>query len=90
MRRRGDRAAAGATTTGSTAAGATTESRATADGPGMPVELSIDLVEASHAPDAPGLGRGFLFLLVLAIAGLVAGLLAGWATRYWVATWREN
>jgi Ca-activated chloride channel family protein len=57
---------------------------------GMPVELSIDLVDASHTPDAPGLGRGFLFLLVLAIAGLVAGVLAGWITRYWVATWREN
>ncbi|GLW33474.1 VWA domain-containing protein [Actinoplanes regularis] len=57
---------------------------------GMPVELSIDLVDASHVPDAPGLGRGFLFLLVLAIAGLLAGILAGWVTRYWVATWREN
>ncbi|MCW2136956.1 Ca-activated chloride channel family protein [Actinoplanes cyaneus] len=57
---------------------------------GMPVELSIDLVDASHTPDAPGLGRGFLFLLVLAIAGLLAGVLAGWITRYWVATWREN
>ncbi|MDR6325906.1 Ca-activated chloride channel family protein [Actinoplanes couchii] len=64
---------------------------ATAAGaPGMPVELSIDLVEASQAPDAPGLGRGFLLLFVLAIAGLVAGVLAGWLTRWWVATWREN
>jgi Ca-activated chloride channel family protein len=63
---------------------------AVAGGPGMPVELSIDLVDASHAPDAPGLGRGLVFLLVLAIAGLIAGILAGWATRYWVATWREN
>ncbi|AEV81549.1 Inter-alpha-trypsin inhibitor heavy chain H5 [Actinoplanes sp. SE50] len=57
---------------------------------GMPVELTIGLTGASHAPDAPGLGRGFLFLLVLAVAGLIAGILAGWATRYWVATWREN
>ncbi|MEV6350728.1 VWA domain-containing protein [Actinoplanes sp. NPDC051851] len=61
-----------------------------ASAPGMPVELSVDLVDASQAPDAPGLGRGFLFLFVLAIAGLVAGVLAGWITRYWVATWREN
>ncbi|MFC3993143.1 VWA domain-containing protein [Actinoplanes siamensis] len=61
-----------------------------ATAPGMPVELSIDLVDASHTPDAPGLGRGFLFLLVVAVAGLIAGILAGWITRYWVATWREN
>ncbi|GLY05554.1 MULTISPECIES: VWA domain-containing protein [Actinoplanes] len=58
--------------------------------PGMPLELSIDVVDASQAPDAPGLGRGFLLLFVLAIAGLVAGVLAGWLTRWWVATWREN
>ena len=62
----------------------------TAAGPGMPLELSIDVVEASSAPDAPGLGRGWLLLLVLGAAGLVAGVLAGWLTRWWVATWREN
>ncbi len=61
-----------------------------ANAPGMPIELSIDVVDASPAPDAPGLGRGFLLLLVLAVSGLVAGLLAGWLTRWWVATWREN
>lgn len=61
-----------------------------AGAPGMPVELSIDLVAASQAPDAPGLGRGWLLLFVLALAGLVAGVLAGWLTRWWVATWREN
>jgi len=58
--------------------------------PGMPIELSLDLVDASAAPDAPGLGRGWLLLLVLAVAGLIAGVLAGWLTRWWVATWREN
>lgn len=64
---------------------------ATAAGPpGMPLELSIGLVDASQAPDAPGLGRGWLLLFVLAIAGLIAGVLAGWLTRWWVATWREN
>jgi Ca-activated chloride channel family protein len=61
-----------------------------ATAPGMPLELSIDVVEASSAPDAPGLGRGWLLLLVLGAAGLVAGVLAGWLTRWWVATWREN
>lgn len=58
--------------------------------PGMPLELSVDLVPVSHTPDAPGLGRGWLLLLVLAAAGLVAGLLTGWLTRWWVATWRDN
>ncbi|GAA4972400.1 VWA domain-containing protein [Actinoplanes utahensis] len=58
--------------------------------PGMPVELSIDVVAASQAPDAPGLGRGWLLLFVLALAGLVAGVLAGWLTRWWVAKWGVN
>nr|WP_305784791.1 VWA domain-containing protein [Actinoplanes lichenis] len=57
--------------------------------PGMPLELTIGLTPASHAPDAPGLGRGFLLLLVLGLAGLIAGVLAGWLTRWWVATWRN-
>jgi Ca-activated chloride channel family protein len=58
--------------------------------PGMPIELCVDTVAASHAPDAPGLGRGWLLLLVLVVAGLIAGVLAGWLTRWWVAAWREN
>ncbi|MEU8240372.1 VWA domain-containing protein [Actinoplanes missouriensis] len=65
-------------------------SRTAAGAPGMPLELSIDLVDASQTPDAPGLGRGVLLLFVLAVAGLIAGVLAGWLTRWWVATWREN
>nr|WP_111649234.1 VWA domain-containing protein [Actinoplanes lutulentus] len=65
-------------------------SNTAAGAPGMPLELSIDLVDASQAPDAPGLGRGWLLLFVLAIAGLIAGVLAGWLTRWWVAKWREN
>jgi Ca-activated chloride channel homolog len=60
------------------------------DAPGMPIELSVATVAASHAPDAPGLGRGWLLLLVLVVAGLIAGILAGWLTRWWLATWREN
>jgi Ca-activated chloride channel family protein len=58
--------------------------------PGMPFELTVDVVAASPAPDAPGLGRGWLLLLVLTVAGLLAGVLAGWMTRWWVATWRTN
>jgi len=61
-----------------------------AQAPGMPIELTIDVVERSPAPNSPGLGRGWLLLGVLTVAGLVTGLLAGWLTRWWVATWREN
>lgn len=59
-------------------------------GPGMPFELTIDVVAASPASDAPGLGKGWLLLLVLTIAGLLTGVIAGWLTRWWVATWRTN
>jgi len=56
--------------------------------PGLPVELSLDLV---HSPDQPsdvaffGLGRGWWLLGLLAATGAVAGLLTGWAAR-----WRMN
>ncbi|MEU9824523.1 VWA domain-containing protein [Micromonospora chersina] len=58
--------------------------------PGMPVELTVDLVAASPAPAGPDLGRGWALLLLLTLAGLVTGLVAGLLTRWWVATWREN
>ncbi|MFD2766838.1 VWA domain-containing protein [Micromonospora eburnea] len=58
--------------------------------PGMPVELTVDVVAASPAPDGPDLGRGWTLLLLLTLAGLVTGLVAGLLTRWWVATWREN
>ncbi|MFG1674237.1 VWA domain-containing protein [Micromonospora sp. NPDC049282] len=58
--------------------------------PGMPVELTVDVVDASPAPDGPDLGRGWALLLLLTLAGLVTGLVAGLLTRWWVATWREN
>jgi Ca-activated chloride channel family protein len=63
---------------------------ADAAAPGMPFELTVDVVRASPAPDAPGLGRGWLLLIVLTVAGLVTGLLAGWLTRWWIARWRTN
>ena len=56
--------------------------------PGLPVELSIDLVPS---PDQPsdvafyGLGSGWWLLGALAAAGAVAGLLSGW-----IARWRLN
>ncbi|MFU8852981.1 VWA domain-containing protein [Micromonospora sp. SL1-18] len=58
--------------------------------PGMPLELTVDVVAASPAPDGPDLGRGWALLLLLTLAGLVTGLVAGLLTRWWVATWREN
>jgi Ca-activated chloride channel family protein len=61
-----------------------------AQAPGMPVELTIDVVAASPAPDSPGLGRGWVLLTLLTVAGLVTGLIAGWLTRWWVRTWRTN
>jgi Uncharacterized protein containing a von Willebrand factor type A (vWA) domain len=61
-----------------------------AQAPGMPIELTIDVVARSPAPNSPGLGRGWLLLGVLTVAGLLTGLLAGWLTRWWVATWRDN
>ncbi|MET8229948.1 VWA domain-containing protein [Micromonospora sp. NPDC005298] len=62
----------------------------TAATPGMPVELTIDVVAAAPAPNGPDLGRGWMLLVLLTVAGLLTGLLAGLLTRWWVATWREN
>ncbi|MEU1751477.1 VWA domain-containing protein [Micromonospora matsumotoense] len=58
--------------------------------PGMPVELTIDVVASSPAPAAPDLGRGWVLLLLLTLAGLLTGLVVGLLTRWWVATWRTN
>ncbi|MER5336657.1 VWA domain-containing protein [Micromonospora sp. NPDC002717] len=58
--------------------------------PGMPVELTVDVVASSPAPVAPDLGRGWMLLVLLTVAGLLTGLVTGLLTRWWVATWREN
>ncbi|MEU0132755.1 VWA domain-containing protein [Streptomyces sp. NPDC006296] len=61
--------------------------------PGMPVELTVDLVDApDEASDvaAFGLGRGWWLLGVMVLAGLLAGLLFGWISRWRVAVWRTN
>ena len=61
-----------------------------AQSPGMPVELTVDVVDASPAPNSPGLGQGWVLLAVLCVAGLLTGLIVGWLTRWWVAVWRTN
>ena len=61
--------------------------------PGMPVELTVDVVDApDDAADAAafGLGRGWWLLGVLVLTGLIAGLLLGWISRWRVAVWRTN
>lgn len=61
--------------------------------PGMPVELTVDLVDApDEAADvaAFGLGRGWWLLGVLVLTGLIAGLLTGWISRWRVAVWRTS
>ncbi|MCX4751567.1 VWA domain-containing protein [Kitasatospora sp. NBC_01287] len=60
--------------------------------PGLPVELTVDVVAASPAPAGPalGLGRGWILLLVLTGAGLLTGLVSGWVARWRIAVWQEN
>lgn len=61
--------------------------------PGMPLELTVDLVDApDEAADvaAFGLGHGWWLLGVLVLTGLIAGLLTGWISRWRVAVWRTN
>ncbi len=60
--------------------------------PGLPLELTVDLASASPAPEgaAMGLGRGWILLLTLTLAGLAFGLVFGWIARWRIAVWREN
>ncbi|MFE7570923.1 VWA domain-containing protein [Streptomyces sp. NPDC057539] len=60
--------------------------------PGLPVELTVDLVDSPDEPSdlaAFGLGRGWWLLGTLALTGLVAGLLWGWLSRLRLV-WRSN
>ena len=60
--------------------------------PGLPVELSVDLVDSPDEPSdiaAFGLGRGWWLLGAMGLTGLVAGLLWGWISRLRVV-WRTN
>jgi Ca-activated chloride channel family protein len=60
--------------------------------PGLPLELTVDVTNASPAPAGPalGLGRGWIMLLVLTGAGLLTGLVWGWIARWRISVWREN
>ncbi|MFD7597288.1 VWA domain-containing protein [Kitasatospora sp. NPDC059812] len=60
--------------------------------PGLPMELTVDLATASSAPEgaAMGLGRGWVLLLTLTLAGLLFGLVFGWIARWRISVWREN
>ncbi|MFG2696276.1 VWA domain-containing protein [Kitasatospora sp. NPDC051984] len=68
------------------------QAAAQAADPGLPLELTVDVSAASPAPDgaAMGLGRGWILLGVLTLAGLLAGLIFGWLARWRIAVWREN
>ncbi|MFE4540557.1 VWA domain-containing protein [Streptomyces scopuliridis] len=60
--------------------------------PGLPVELTVDLVDSPDRPSdlaAFGLGRGWWLLGTLALTGLVAGVLWGWLSRLRLV-WRSN
>ncbi|WP_037915365.1 VWA domain-containing protein [Actinacidiphila yeochonensis] len=61
--------------------------------PGLPVELSIDLVPSPSQPSDVafhGLGRGWWLLGLLGLTGAVAGLLTGWTTRWRLNTGRTR
>ncbi|MDN3021817.1 VWA domain-containing protein [Streptomyces sp. S.PB5] len=61
--------------------------------PGLPVELTIDIVDApSSSSDVAsfGLGRGWWLLGLLVLVGFLAGLVWGWVSRWRVAVWRTN
>ncbi|WP_435612252.1 VWA domain-containing protein [Streptomyces sp. bgisy159] len=61
--------------------------------PGMPVELTVDVVDGPSSADdvaSFGLGRGWWLLGLLVLVGFLAGLIWGWLSRWRVAVWRTN
>ncbi|WP_370124374.1 VWA domain-containing protein [Streptacidiphilus sp. MAP12-33] len=62
----------------------------TVNQPGLPVELSIDVVPGAVAAGggATWLGSGWALVGLLALIGLLSGLVFGWLARWRVAVWR--
>jgi Ca-activated chloride channel family protein len=59
--------------------------------PGLPVELTVDVVDGPDAPGdvaAFGLGRGWWLLGALVVTGFVGGVVWGWLARWRVRVWR--
>jgi len=61
--------------------------------PGLPLELTVDVVDGPGASDdvaSFGLGRGWWLLGALVLFGFVTGLLWGFVSRWRIAVWRTN
>ncbi|MEU3725495.1 VWA domain-containing protein [Streptomyces sp. NPDC031705] len=61
--------------------------------PGMPVELTVDLVDGpDEGSDVAsfGLGRGWWLIGLLVLTGLLTGLVWGWISRWRISVWRTN
>ncbi len=71
----------------------TDQGASTAKAPGLPLELTIDVVGGpSNGSDVAsfGLGHGWWLLGLLAVVGLLTGLVWGFVSRWRVTVWRSN
>ncbi len=71
----------------------TDQGASTAKTPGLPLELTIEVVGGpSNGSDVAsfGLGHGWWLLGLLAVVGLLTGLVWGFVSRWRVTVWRSN